>query len=249
MQPRAVYRGAVIRTTILRELCRTITPLSLLRYCHVDSSSEAAPSSAGHAAAKARFLPHRNQVPRLNQTLHRVSWQAASCDAWVSEITALLTHFAVHEQVAASPQHQALHALLFLYREVLNRALNLPRSSPFEVFRAVTNFFVMNNAINIFHNSSAAHLTLHPTELRCPAMGREPRRRAYWPRPYAGVGVSSGGRGRGYPVVAAGEIADGRGVAAVLLLGTMGGWRERGSWPTMHGVWNVGTASGPDRDR
>lgn len=36
------------------------------------------------------------------------------------EIEAFLTHLAVQEQVAASTQNQALNAILFLYREVLN---------------------------------------------------------------------------------------------------------------------------------
>ena len=42
----------------------------------------------------------------------------------VSEIEAFLTHLAVEEQVAASTQNQALSALLFLYRHVLQRPLN-----------------------------------------------------------------------------------------------------------------------------
>lgn len=37
-----------------------------------------------------------------------------------AEIEAFLTHLAVQEKVAASTQNQALSALLFLYREVLN---------------------------------------------------------------------------------------------------------------------------------
>lgn len=37
-----------------------------------------------------------------------------------AEIEAFLTYLAVQEQVAASTQNQALSALLFLYREVLN---------------------------------------------------------------------------------------------------------------------------------
>jgi len=37
-----------------------------------------------------------------------------------TEIEAFLTHLAVEGQVAASTQNQALSALLFLYREVLN---------------------------------------------------------------------------------------------------------------------------------
>jgi integrase len=40
-------------------------------------------------------------------------------DRGSAEIEAFLTHLAVHDQVAASTQNQALNALLFLYREVL----------------------------------------------------------------------------------------------------------------------------------
>lgn len=41
------------------------------------------------------------------------------------EINAFLTHLAVEDKVAASTQNQALSALLFLYREVLNLELDL----------------------------------------------------------------------------------------------------------------------------
>ncbi len=43
-----------------------------------------------------------------------------------SEIEAFLTHLAVDQHVAASTQNQALNALLFLYREVLNIELERP---------------------------------------------------------------------------------------------------------------------------
>ena len=42
------------------------------------------------------------------------------------EIEAFLTHLAVDENVAASTQNQALAALLFLYREVLQQELSRP---------------------------------------------------------------------------------------------------------------------------
>ncbi len=41
------------------------------------------------------------------------------------EVNAFLTHLAVNENVAASTQNQALCAILFLYREVLQQELNL----------------------------------------------------------------------------------------------------------------------------
>jgi integron integrase len=43
-----------------------------------------------------------------------------------AEIEAFLTHLAVHQQVAASTQNQALSALLFLYRDVLKPPLDFP---------------------------------------------------------------------------------------------------------------------------
>jgi len=42
------------------------------------------------------------------------------------EISEFLTYLAVEENVAASTQNQALSALLFLYREVLRKGLDLP---------------------------------------------------------------------------------------------------------------------------
>ncbi|MBD2199946.1 MULTISPECIES: site-specific integrase [Calothrix] len=41
------------------------------------------------------------------------------------EIEEFLTHLAVNENVAASTQNQALHAVLFLYKEVLKQDLDL----------------------------------------------------------------------------------------------------------------------------
>jgi site-specific recombinase XerD len=42
----------------------------------------------------------------------------------VAEIEAFLTHLAVDQNVAASTQNQALSALLFLYRHVLQQELD-----------------------------------------------------------------------------------------------------------------------------
>ena len=43
-----------------------------------------------------------------------------------AEIEAFLTHLAVQQKVAASTHKQALSALLFLYRDVLNTPLDRP---------------------------------------------------------------------------------------------------------------------------
>jgi hypothetical protein len=47
----------------------------------------------------------------------------------VPEIEAFLTRLAIDQQVAASTQNQALHALLFLYQEVSCEELDCPISS------------------------------------------------------------------------------------------------------------------------
>jgi site-specific recombinase XerD len=44
------------------------------------------------------------------------------------EIEAFITHLAVDRNVAVSTQNQALSAVLFLYRYVLNRELEMPPS-------------------------------------------------------------------------------------------------------------------------
>ncbi|RUR76791.1 phage integrase N-terminal SAM-like domain-containing protein [Chlorogloeopsis fritschii PCC 9212] len=46
-------------------------------------------------------------------------------DMGSAEIEAFVMHLAVNENVAASMQNQALHAILFLYREVLKQDLDL----------------------------------------------------------------------------------------------------------------------------
>ena len=45
-------------------------------------------------------------------------------DMGENEISAFLTHLAVEGRVSASTQNQALHALLFFYRRVLNRNIH-----------------------------------------------------------------------------------------------------------------------------
>jgi len=50
-------------------------------------------------------------------------------DMGAAEVEAFLTHLAVDNHVAASTQNQAFSALLFLYREVLDRPLDAPIQS------------------------------------------------------------------------------------------------------------------------
>ncbi len=90
-----------------------------------------------------------DQVREAIQRKHYSPRTAESCIHWIKrfiffhnkrhpdklgerEIEAFLTHLAVAGRVAASTQNQALSALLFLYRVVLNRKLNLS----FNVVRA-----------------------------------------------------------------------------------------------------------------
>jgi integron integrase len=62
-------------------------------------------------------------------------------DLDAQDVRAFLTHLAVKERVAASTQNQALHALLFLYRQVLK--LELPNISGVERARVSKNLPVV----------------------------------------------------------------------------------------------------------
>ena len=55
----------------------------------------------------------------MDQALHPVPPKASSCGDGAGEIEAFLTHLATERNVSASTQNQALSALLFLYKEVL----------------------------------------------------------------------------------------------------------------------------------
>jgi site-specific recombinase XerD len=52
------------------------------------------------------------------------------CEMGSAEVNAFLTYLAVDLKVSASTQNQALSALLFLYRDLLERDLNLARKYP-----------------------------------------------------------------------------------------------------------------------
>jgi hypothetical protein len=67
---------------------------------------------------------HREGVRPLDQAVHLLSRQAPSGRDGSGRVTAFLTALAVRDRVAASTQDQALNALLFLYRDVLE--LELP---------------------------------------------------------------------------------------------------------------------------
>lgn len=69
-----------------------------------------------------RYLAWINRFIRFHGKRHPTHMGRA-------EIEAFLTHLAVKEKVAASTQNQALNALLFLYRHVLDIPINFPLTS------------------------------------------------------------------------------------------------------------------------
>lgn len=69
-----------------------------------------------------RYLAWINRFIRFHGKRHPTHMAQA-------EIEAFLTHLAVKEKVAASTQNQALNALLFLYRHVLDIPINFPLTS------------------------------------------------------------------------------------------------------------------------
>jgi site-specific recombinase XerD len=70
----------------------------------------------------------RRTVKTYEQWLRRFLWfhgMRHPREMGSAEVNAFLTHLAVEGQVSASTQNQALSALLFLYRELLERDLDL----------------------------------------------------------------------------------------------------------------------------
>lgn len=92
-------------------------------------------SPRGPVESKTKWLDQVRLVVRLKHVSYRtaiayLSWikrfillhhKRHPKDMGVTEIRAILAHLALHEQVAASTQNGALHALLFLYRHVLKQ--------------------------------------------------------------------------------------------------------------------------------
>ena len=77
------------------------------------------------AALRARYLSPNTEEAYLAWILRFILFHRKRHpeEMGAPEITAFLSHLAVHGRVSASTQNQALSALLFLYREVLHRDL------------------------------------------------------------------------------------------------------------------------------
>jgi integron integrase len=98
------------------------------------------PKQSAGSSSTPKLLDRVRQVMRLKHYSYRteqayVDWirrfilfhhKRHPQEMGAQEIEAFLTHLAVHENVAASTQNQALQAILFLYREVLGREITEP---------------------------------------------------------------------------------------------------------------------------
>jgi hypothetical protein len=83
------------------------------------------------------------------------------------EIEAFLTHLALHEHVAASPQHQVLQAIFFLYCEVLGREITEPIQSPrARKPKRLHIVLVCSEAQNLLSCLSGAYTPDRPTPLQ-----------------------------------------------------------------------------------
>ncbi len=78
----------------------------------------------------------------------------------VPEIEAFLTHLAVQENVAASTQNQALSALLFLYREVLNKDLGPINAMRAQKPKHLPTVLTREEVQRLFAHLSGTHLLM-----------------------------------------------------------------------------------------
>ena len=76
----------------------------------------------------------------------------------IAEIEAFLTHLAVDQQVSASTQNQALHALLFLYQQALHKNLDGP-ISPMRARRSkyLPTVLTREEALSVIAHLSGTH--------------------------------------------------------------------------------------------
>ncbi len=76
-------------------------------------------------AIRLKHYSHRTEEAYLNWIKRYILFhdKRHPKDMGAAEVEAFLTHLAVKENVAASTQNQALSAILFLYREVLQQPL------------------------------------------------------------------------------------------------------------------------------
>ena len=78
--------------------------------------------SGGHSGAALQH-PHGGELPLLGAPLHSVPRDAPPPRVGRIAGREFLTHLAVDRRVSASTQNQALNALVFLYKAVLERPL------------------------------------------------------------------------------------------------------------------------------
>ena len=67
--------------------------------------------------------PYRGRLRTRDQALYPVQHKRHADELAEGEVTTFLTHLAVDRKVSASTQNQALSAILFLYKQVLDRKL------------------------------------------------------------------------------------------------------------------------------
>jgi integrase-like protein len=78
--------------------------------------------SGGHSGAALQH-PYGRELSLLGAPLHSVPREAPPRELGESQVGEFLTHHAVDRKVSASTQNQALNALVFLYKDVLERPL------------------------------------------------------------------------------------------------------------------------------
>jgi len=75
------------------------------------------------ASGAALQHPHRGELSLLGAALHSVPRESPPRELGESQVGAFLTHLAVDRRMSANTQNQALNALVFLYKAVLERPL------------------------------------------------------------------------------------------------------------------------------
>ncbi|MDP2646859.1 MAG: phage integrase N-terminal SAM-like domain-containing protein [Desulfobacterales bacterium] len=78
------------------------------------------PGPAAGPSLSSLRLPDRTDLLRLDRAIHQILWRNTPTRHGKAQIEAFLSHLAIDLKVSASTRRQALNAIVFLYRHVLD---------------------------------------------------------------------------------------------------------------------------------
>jgi hypothetical protein len=94
-----------------------------VKISQVTTEDEALESGPGRPPKTTLLHPHGTDLCGLNQAIHFFHDKRHPQEMGATELSLFLNHLATERNVAASTQNQALNAIVFLYKQVLQKEI------------------------------------------------------------------------------------------------------------------------------